>query len=440
MAEPKPTSTVQPPVPTERQSAETLARSDAAVNTDSPGGSGLGDLDLGAYAVGGSGVLAPQDLVNKSFDDFELLAIIGQGGMGVVYKARQKSLDRVVALKMLLGEPAGASGWNERFLTEARAVAALSHPNIVGIHQVGQCSAGRYFAMEHIEGPSLEAVLAKGLIPVRAAATLMTKVAEAVHYAHGKGIVHRDLKPANILIDKVRGPVVMDFGIAKMLGKGPGTTQEGTIMGTPSYMAPEQASEGADPIGPYTDVYSLGAILYRALTGRPPYVGSTALSTILKVISPEPPPAIQTLRTEVPAELERICLRCLRKPPAERYPSAKALADDLRSFLKATPAPLPFAQPVALPRLVLVVQETGHEVRITRPTTVIGRVTTCDVALRANDVSKRHCQIVLTGDQVIVEDLGSSNGTFINGQRIQRGELKNGDELRVGDHMLSVRM
>ncbi len=227
--------------------------------------------------------------VGMKFGDFELMEELGRGGMGVVYKARQLSLDRPVALKMLLADHFQNAVVMQRFLAEARAVAALDHPDIVKIYQIGECTLGHYFAMEFLEGQPLSQVIEKGPLPVATAASLVMALARTMDYAHGKGIIHRDLKPANVMVSPNRRPVIMDFGIAKVTtGKSSFTTEQGVVIGTPSYMAPEQASDDAGPVAPYSDVYSLGAILYATLTGKAPFQEKTALSTILKVIS-EPP-------------------------------------------------------------------------------------------------------------------------------------------------------
>jgi serine/threonine-protein kinase len=414
--------------PEVRPDAETLERSTPPAETAS-----AADVVLAG----------PPSLVGKCLGDFELVDEIGRGGMGVVFKARQVSLDRIVALKMLLSEHFRDPVRLARFLSEARTMASLDHPNIVHIYQIGNCEHGHFFAMEFIDGQTLEAVIKeKHPVPVAWATSLMMVVGEAIQHAHAKGIVHRDLKPGNIMIDRFRRPVVMDFGIAKYLGQASSLTQQGTIMGTPAFMAPEQASEDFVPVGPHSDVYALGAILYMLLTGKPPYEGSTPLSTILKVIEPTPPVPVRTLRPDVPAELERICMRCLGKRPAERLPSAQALVDELRRF-RAAPATKKGSAAPPTPRLLnvkLAVEATGKEVRLHKPITLVGRGAECSVVVRASDVSKNHCQILLDIDRVMVEDLGSANGTYVNGKSVRKARLRDGDELRIADHVFHVRI
>jgi serine/threonine-protein kinase len=378
-------------------------------------------------------------LVGSCFDDFEILAELGRGGMGVVLKARQKSLDRVVAVKMLLVEHSGNPLLVARFQSEARAAAALSHPNIVIVYQVGQCPLGPYFVMEHIDGCTLEALLQKGPVPIGGAVNLLIAVTEAVHYAHGKGIIHRDLKPANVMIDAFRRPVVMDFGIAKFVGKSSVLTQQGAILGTPAYMPPEQAGEEFAQVGPHSDVYSLGAILYTLLTGKVPYEAETTMRTILRVVGPEMPPPVRSLRPEVPAALERICMKCLNKQPADRYPTARALADELRRFRTAAATRAATAsQKAALASLLLLAP--GKQVRLSQGTTVIGRAADCDLVLRAADVSKHHCRIVFGSGEVVVEDLGSANGTCVNGEPVERAVLNEGDRLSIAGYTFEVRL
>lgn len=269
-------------------------------------------------------------LTGKVLGDFEVLQEVGRGGMGVVYKARQRSLDRPVALKFLSASARHDQIHSARFLQEARAVAALRHPNIITIHQVGNCPLGDFLVMEYVDGPSLESLARRRSLPVAWVTSLLAVLAEAVHAAHIRGVLHRDLKPANVLVENLRRPVLIDFGLARFLDACSFLTLEGTIMGSPSYMAPEQAGKDRIPVGPAADIYSLGAILYFLLTRRAPYDEGSFLSTVLKVVAPEMPPAVRELVPRVPAELERICMKCLSKKPAARYPNARALATDLR--------------------------------------------------------------------------------------------------------------
>ncbi len=267
------------------------------------------------------------------FGNFELLEEVGRGGMGVIWKARQKDLDRVVAIKMILSSHLASEIQVERFVAEARAMARLHHPHVVRIHETGQVHGQHYFVMEYIAGPSLAAALARGPLPREKSAQLVATVARAVEHLHGQGIIHRDLKPSNILLDADGLPYVTDFGLVKLLDPGSHVTTTGAIVGTPAYMAPEQAAGRASEVGPRSDVYSLGAILYECLTGRAPFKAETALETLLQVMEGEPLPPRQLL-PEIPPKLEMICLKCLEKDPAERYPSAAALADDLERFLE----------------------------------------------------------------------------------------------------------
>src|SRR5262245_17055769 len=272
----------------------------------------------------------------RSVAGYEIFAELGRGGMGVVYKAKQVSLNRLVALKMILAaEHAGEEGVS-RFRTEAEAVARLQHPYIVQIYEVGEQQGRPYFSLEFVDGGSLADKLEQGPVPARAAAELTAKLAEAAHAAHERGIMHRDLKPANILLMKDGTPKITDFGLAKKLDSATGHTQTGDIMGTPDYMSPEQASGRSKDIGPASDVYALGAILYDMLTGRPPFQAASILETLEQVRSHDPVPPTR-LRTKLPRDLETICLKCLHKQPHRRYATAKALADDLHRFLNGEP-------------------------------------------------------------------------------------------------------
>jgi serine/threonine-protein kinase len=259
-------------------------------------------------------------------------AILGRGGMGVVFRARHLRLNRLIALKMVLdGGHAGADE-RERFRREAEAVAALRHPNVVQVHDVGDADGRPYFTMELMEGGSLAHKLAGAPQPARQAAALLLALAEAMQAAHEAGIVHRDLKPANVLLTADGTPKVADFGLARRLDD-ERLTLSGAVVGTPSYMAPEQARGKKELIGPVTDVYALGAVLYECLTGRPPFRAETAAATLLQVVADEPI-APRLLNPEVPRDLETVCLQCLYKEPERRYASAAALAEDLRCYLQ----------------------------------------------------------------------------------------------------------
>jgi serine/threonine-protein kinase len=266
---------------------------------------------------------------------YEVEAVLGRGGMGVVYKARHLRLNRPVALKMLLvGAYAGAHEL-ARFLREAEAVAGLRHANIVQVHDVGDFAGMPYFTMEFVEGGSLAQKLAGTPQPARQAAALLATLAGAVQAAHQGGIVHRDLKPANVLLTADGTPKISDFGLARRLDAEAGHTLTGTLVGTPSYMAPEQAQGKTDAVGPATDIYALGAILYELLTGRPPFRAATAAETIRQVISQDPVPPSRL--NKVPRDLETVCLQCLHKQPERRYSSARELADDLGRFGRGEP-------------------------------------------------------------------------------------------------------
>jgi serine/threonine-protein kinase len=271
----------------------------------------------------------------RSIGDYEILDELGRGGMGVVYRARQKSLNRLVALKVYGPDPVASTAEHERFRNEAEMAAHLDHPRIVPIYEVGHQEGRLYYTMRLIDGGSLLAALPQYQGQLRAAAELVAQVAQAVQHAHEQGILHRDLKPSNIVLDKAGLPHVTDFGLAKWFERDSSLSESGVVVGTPSYMAPEQAV-GRYPVGPLADVYGLGAILYAMLTGRPPFRGLTTLETLDQVRSLEPIPPTR-LEPSVPRSLEAICLKCLRKEPRLRYASAGALAEDLQRFLAGQP-------------------------------------------------------------------------------------------------------
>jgi eukaryotic-like serine/threonine-protein kinase len=292
--------------------------------------------------------LLPETVGPVHVPGYEVLRELGRGGMGVVYQARHLQLGRVVALKMVLAGGHASAADLSRFRTEAEAVARLQHPNIVQIFEVGEYGGLPFFSLEYCDGGNLDRKLSGTPLPPKEAASLARTLARAMQAAHEKGVVHRDLKPANVLLTADGEPKITDFGLAKRLDDASGQTQTGVILGTPSYMAPEQAAGRAREVGPAADVYALGAILYELLTGRPPFRAATPLDTILQVAIDEAVPPRQLQRT-VPRDLETVCLKCLGKEPRKRYASAQALADDLGRFLEGRPVA---ARPVGRLELV----------------------------------------------------------------------------------------
>jgi serine/threonine protein kinase/WD40 repeat protein len=272
----------------------------------------------------------------RYFGDYELLEEIARGGMGVVYKARQVSLNRTVAVKMILSGQLAGEAEVKRFHAEAEAAAQLQHPNIVAIHEIGEHEGQHYFSMDCVEGEDLADRVRNGPLPACEAAGLLKTIAEAVEYAHRQGILHRDLKPSNVLIDQAGRPRITDFGLAKRMTADEGATQTGQVLGSPRYMPPEQAAGRRGEVGPASDVYSLGAILYHLLTGRAPFVAE-AMQEILRQVLNDAPLAPRRLNPGVPRDLETICLKCLEKEPGHRYPTAAALAEDLGRFLNDEP-------------------------------------------------------------------------------------------------------
>jgi hypothetical protein len=335
------------------------------------------DSQPAAVSSAGSGpastVEAPATL--PSLPGYEVLGKLGEGGMGVVFQARDLTLKRLVAIKQLL-HPAPSAEGLARFRAEAEALARLRHPHVVPIHAAGEQDGRPFFVMEYVEGGGLDRKINGRPQPPADAARLLMLLARAVHAAHQQGIVHRDLKPANVLLappadepalNTAYGlPKVSDFGLSKTLGEDQGRTAGGTVLGTPGYMAPEQAAGRPEDVGPATDVYALGAILYELLTGQVPFRGRSLLET-LEQVRTQPPRSPRELRPDVPPALEAVCLRCLAKSPADRYPTAQALAEDLGRFLSgekpaapaAPPAPARTNTDAARPRAVLAAALVG---------------------------------------------------------------------------------
>src|SRR2546421_115114 len=296
----------------------------------------VGNIALGADAASSA---KSEIQMPRRFRDYELLEEIARGGMGVVYKARQISLDRIVAVKMILfGSFAGAASV-QRFQNEARAIASLRHPNIVAVHEVGEQEGQPYFSMDYVEGQSLAQVISDvrfAISDFKRTARWVEQIAKAIHYAHQRGILHRDLKPSNVLIDASGEPHITDFGLAKNLKGDSELTLTGQAWGSPCFIPPEQAAGRHGDVGPHSDVYSLGAILYHLLTGRPPFVAETVTETLQQVVSDEPA-SPRLLNPRVPRDLETICLKCLNKEPHRRYRSAQGLAEDLQHWLADEP-------------------------------------------------------------------------------------------------------
>jgi serine/threonine-protein kinase len=314
-----------------------------------------GDQATIDHGPGSTGEPSPPRV--RYFGDYEIIRELARGGMGVVFQARQVSLNRPVALKMILAGQFADETEVRRFATEAEAAANLDHPQIVPIYEVGEHQGQRYLSMKLIEGGSLGREITRLKNAPRSVAKLVAAVARAVHHAHQRGILHRDLKPANILLDDEDRPYVTDFGLAKRVEGDNGLTQSGAILGTPSYMSPEQASGKRGAVTMASDVYSLGAILYELLTGRPPFRAGSALDTLVLVLESEPQRP-RALDPGIHRDLEAICLKCLDKEPRQRYSTAEALAEDLEAYLRGEPVLAEVSSSARLMRLLL--RETRH--------------------------------------------------------------------------------
>lgn len=306
------------------------------------------DVALPAANSFGTSIPAPPQSPLRRVGNYEILGELARGGMGVVYRARQLGLGRIVALKMVIDRAPDDDENRRRFRREAESAGRLSHPGLVPIFEFGEHEGLLFYSMEHVEGKSLEQIVQKGPLPWVEAARLMADVAEAVHYAHTNDVIHRDLKPSNVLIDGHGRARVTDFGLARQLSNDSLGTAPGQVLGTPSYMPPEQAVGNLSAIGPHSDVYALGATLYHLLTGRPPFLTSNRFDTMQQVLQ-KPPVSPRVFDPQIPEELERIVCRCLEKTPLRRPASARELADALNQFVKkarptpAATAPSPFA-------------------------------------------------------------------------------------------------
>ncbi|MCC9654764.1 serine/threonine-protein kinase [Rhodopirellula halodulae] len=285
-------------------------------------------LPMSNRSQGDTGPSLPFDL-----GDYQLLKVLGVGGMGVVYLAKQRELDRLVAVKMIRSGILAGQDEVKRFYTEAKAAAKLRHPNIVAVHQFGRRAGHHFFSMQYVEGEDLQKVISKGPLEAKRAAEVVRDVAMAIHHAHSRGVLHRDLKPGNVLIDHSDQVHVTDFGLAKHTDADSSVTGSGAAVGTPHYMAPEQALGHSDRVTHHSDIYSLGAILFAAVTSRPPIVGDTVMQTLLKVAH-QPAPNLRSVCADADSDLEVIVAKCLEKQPKDRYKTAKHLADDLQRYLQ----------------------------------------------------------------------------------------------------------
>jgi len=336
---------------------------------------------------------------------YDLLEKIGRGGMGVVYKATQTALGRTVAVKMVSAGELAAPEVIRRFKLEAEAAAKLQHPGIVGIHEVGEHDGLPFYSMEYVAGGrTLAGLIAEKPMPAHAAAACLEKVARAVHHAHGHGVLHRDLKPSNILLDEQGEPRVADFGLARQLGADSSLTLSKNALGSPAYMPPEQAGGRSAEAGPASDVYSLGAVLYHCLTGRPPFAGESVQTVLLQVREAEPVPP-RRLNASIPRDLDTIVLKCLEKAPARRYVSAAALADELLRWLRGEPV---LARPVGA---------TGKALRWTRRHPGVAALLAALVLAVAGGAALMiHSNRLLAGGKQVVETALQEKSAALDGQ------------------------
>ncbi len=274
--------------------------------------------------------------VGSCFNGYEIISEIARGGMGVVFRAKQSTLNRIVAIKMILDESTGCEDHRQRFANEAEAAAKLDHPHIVPVYDVGETHGYPYFSMAYVEGKSLASLLLKGPLEPRRAAEIAFHVADAISVAHDQQIIHRDLKPANILMDSQGLPRITDFGVCKLLSTASNLTASGEMIGTPHYMPPEQAGNADTSVCPASDVYSIGAVMYAMLTGRPPFQAANPVEVVSQVLTKDPV-SPRSLNATTPVDLDVVVMKCLEKSPHSRYPSARELRDEIRLYLDGKP-------------------------------------------------------------------------------------------------------
>ncbi|MGC9396429.1 MAG: protein kinase domain-containing protein [Anaerolineae bacterium] len=352
-----------------------------------------------------------QDFIGTRFGQYEILAPIGEGGMGMVYRARDTLLNREVAVKVLPPELARDREFVTRFRREAETAASLDHPHIVAIYNIGEQDGVHYLAMRLLEGQPLNHILKhSGALPLERALHITEQLARALDYAHARGVIHRDVKPANIMVGEDEHVTLMDFGIAKAV-MGSKLTRTGTMIGTPEYMAPEQFT--GETVDLRADIYAVGVVLYEMLTGRVPFTGETPVSISHGHVYQQPAPPRQ-LNAQIPPAVEHVLLRGLAKRPEERYPNAGALAEALHAAVRGGAAPVsaPARQPLKI------VTPDGYEYALAPGTLHLGRAEENDVVIYDAQISRRHAEIHSDTQSSAVVDLDSANGTFVNGQRL----------------------
>ncbi len=406
--------------------------------------------------------LPPGTLVGR----YEVLQLVRSGRLSEVYRARDISIRRLVAVKMLPRSLASEPGWLGRFEQEARAAGQLDHPNILSIHDVGVHEGRPYLVSEWLEGETLRERLAAGGLSWRQAVEYALPIAEGIAAAHAMGIVHRDLKPENVFLTRDGRIKILDFGLARAIPvqvTGPAdaesptiatVTEPGVILGTVGYMSPEQVR--GRPADTRSDIFSLGAVLYEAVSGRPAFRASTAIETMIAILQEDPPPIPAT---RGPAPLERIVRRCLEKSPEQRFQSARDLVyalEDLLAGAAEVKSRRPGSRQPATPRATASVEERSEsgsaedsgfclilpdrEISLQKGETLLGRGRGATIRLQQKGVSRRHARISIRGGEATIEDLESKNGTYLNGQRISApARVEDGDEIRLGSAVAILR-